>query len=70
MPEDFRVDDLVYKPKGYRFPGVVRSVFTTFAGATRYVVEMNNEREQPTGMLHIFSASQLALQTEEIHACL
>jgi len=45
----------VIKPKGYPFPGEVRSVFTNKAGDVRYVVES----ELAPGMLHIFSGNQI-----------
>lgn len=54
----FAVGNLVYKPKGYPFPGEVRSVFTTKDGQVRYVVESL----LLTGMLHIFNGEQLKLQ--------
>jgi hypothetical protein len=50
----FKVGDAVYKPKGYKFPGEVRSVFTTKEGNVRYVVEMKDY-----GLLHIFNEGQL-----------
>lgn len=49
------VGDHVEKPRGYKFPGVVRSVFTTAAGYVRVVVEMNGD----SGLLHIFSLDQV-----------
>ena len=39
MTTTFQVGDEVSKATGYQFPGIVRSVFTTGAGETRYVVE-------------------------------
>ena len=39
MPDQFQIGDEVSKAIGYQFPGIVRSVFTTGAGETRYVVE-------------------------------
>ena len=57
MEEKFKIGDKVYKPKGYKFPGTVVSVFRTTAGEIRLVVEMEGY-----GMLHIFSESQLELQ--------
>ena len=42
----FKVGDKVYKPKGYKFPGIVVSVFAELID---------------NGMLHIFSESQLEL---------
>lgn len=52
----FKVGDEIYKPKGYKFPGVVVSVFETTNGDIRIVAEMKDN-----GMLHIFSESQLEL---------
>lgn len=52
----FKVGDKIYKPKGYKFPGIVVSVFQTTSGETRIVAELENN-----GMLHIFSESQLEL---------
>jgi len=51
----FCVGTKVVKPKGYPFPGEVRSVFTNRAGETRYVVES----ESAPGMLHIFAPTQI-----------
>jgi hypothetical protein len=52
----FKIGDEVYKPKGYKFPGIVVSVFQTTSGETRIVAELKDN-----GMLHIFSESQLEL---------
>jgi hypothetical protein len=52
----FKVGDKVYKPKGYKFPGVVVSVFYTTKDEIRIVAEMIDN-----GMLHIFNESQLEL---------
>jgi hypothetical protein len=57
MPDTFGVGDLVRKRAGYEYPGVVVSVFTTRAGAVRYVVEADHPAF--VGMLHIFSEEQL-----------
>lgn len=46
----------VVKPKGYPFPGQIRAVFTTSAGATRVVVESSTL----PGLLHIYDPNQLA----------
>jgi hypothetical protein len=51
----FKVGDRAYKPKGYKFPCTVVSVFQTTEGETRLVGEMEGN-----GMLHIFNESQLA----------
>ncbi len=53
----FKVGDKVYKPKGYKFPGIVVSVFLTTSGEKRIVAELEDN-----GMLHIFAESQLELQ--------
>jgi hypothetical protein len=52
-----KVGDLVKKRTGYAYPGVIVSVFTTQAGAVRYVVEADHP--EFAGMLHIFNADQL-----------
>lgn len=52
----FKIGDKVYKPKGYKFPGIVVSVFQTTTGETRIVAELIDN-----GMLHIFIESQLEL---------
>ena len=36
----FKVGDKVYKPKGYKFPGIVVAVFQTTSGETRIVAEL------------------------------
>lgn len=53
----FKVGDRVYKPKGYKFPSVVVSVFKNTNGDTRIVAEMEDN-----GMLHIFNENQLELK--------
>ncbi len=53
----FKVGDKVYKPKGYKFPGIVVAIFKTTSGETRIVAEMRDN-----GMLHIFNESQLELE--------
>ena len=59
----FKVGDKVYKPKGYKFPSTVVSVFKTTNGDVRIVAEMDDN-----GMLHIFNESQLELvNTEKTH---
>jgi hypothetical protein len=57
MGSKFKIGDKVYKPKGYKFPGIVVSVFTNTSGEIRIVAEMEDN-----GMLHIFSESQLELR--------
>ncbi len=56
----FNIGDEVYKPKGYKFPGIVVSVFKTTTGEKRVVAELKDN-----GMLHIFSESQLELVISE-----
>lgn len=56
----FNVGDAVRKRAGYAYPGVIVSVFTTRAGAVRYVVEADHPAF--TGMLHIFNGDQLELR--------
>ena len=58
--DKFKLGDRVYKPKGYKFPGTVVSIFQTTKGETRIVAEMEDN-----GMLHIFNESQLELQEKE-----
>ncbi len=60
--ETFKVGDLVRKVKGYAFDGVVVSVFNNTNGDTRLVVEMVSTDGNGSGMLHIFSPSQLELR--------
>lgn len=50
----FKVGDKAYKPKGYKFPCTIVSVFTTVEGKIRVVAEMDEY-----GMLHIFNEEQL-----------
>lgn len=54
----FKIGDKVYKNKGYKFEGVVVSVFTTLAGLVRIVVDNGD------GMLHIFNEDQMDLQEQ------
>ena len=53
----FRVGDRVEKASGYKWPGVVVSVFRTRAGHERIVVECTVP--EVAGALHIYSPSQL-----------
>ena len=58
MPDTkFKVGDCVQKLKGYRWPGVVVSVFETLAGETRVVVECTVPAV--SGALHIYSPEQI-----------
>ena len=52
--EKFKVGDKAFKPKGYKFPCTVVSIFTTTTGDVRIVGEMDDN-----GMLHIFNENQL-----------
>lgn len=58
LPDCHAVGSRVVKVEGYPFPGEVRAVFVTKAGAVRYVVEATGT--DYAGMLHIFSPRQLA----------
>jgi hypothetical protein len=53
----FKIGDKAYKPKGYKFPCTIVSIFRTTDGKVRIVGEMENN-----GMLHIFNEEQLELQ--------
>ncbi len=59
----FVVGDRVQKVKGYRWPGVVVSVFKTLSGARRVVVECTVE--EVAGALHIYNEDQLELEVRE-----
>ncbi len=50
----FKIGDKAYKPKGYKFPCTVVSIFKTTSGEIRIVGEMDDN-----GMLHIFNENQL-----------
>jgi hypothetical protein len=50
----FNVGDKAYKPKGYKFPCTIVSIFKTTSGDVRIVGEMDDN-----GMLHIFNENQL-----------
>lgn len=50
----FKVGDKAFKPKGYKFPCTIVSVFETVAGNVRVVAEMDDY-----GLLHIFNEDQL-----------
>lgn len=61
MSTKFKIGDRVYKPKGYKFPGIVVSVFETTSHEIRIVAEMEDN-----GMLHIFNENQLEHAVEKI----
>lgn len=50
----FNIGDKAFKPKGYKFPCTIVSVFETVAGNVRVVAEMDEY-----GLLHIFNEDQL-----------
>lgn len=50
----FKIGDKAYKPKGYKFPCTIVSIFETTGGEIRMVGEMDGN-----GMLHIFNENQL-----------
>ena len=56
----FKVGDAVQKVSGYRWPGVVVSVFKTLKGDTRVVVECTVP--DVAGALHIYNEGQLELK--------
>ncbi len=56
----FKVGDKAWKPKGYKFPCTIVSVFETTNGSIRIVAEMDDN-----GMLHIFNQDQLEHYTNE-----
>lgn len=60
----FKIGDKAYKPKGYKFPCTIVSVFTTTEGKVRIVGEMDDN-----GMLHIFNEDQLEHSNEQSTIC-
>ena len=56
----FKVGDKAYKPKGYKFPCTIVSIFETLAGEVRIVGEMDDNM-----MLHIFNENQLEQRKEK-----
>ena len=61
MMNKFKVGDKVHKPNGYKFDGIVVSVFQNSKGETRIVAELDYN-----GMLHIFSEKQLELRVDNV----
>ena len=61
MPRKYKFDmgDGVFKVKGYPFLGVIVMRGKTLYGNVRYVVEMISDDGNSTGLLHIFSETQL-----------
>lgn len=56
MSDRFTEGDKVFKPKGYKFPGTVVTVFKKLDGQIRLVVEDDR------GSLHIFNEDQVELR--------
>ena len=56
---EFKVGDRVEKVSGYKWPGVVVSVFVTLAGERRVVVECTVP--EIAGALHIYNEKQLMI---------
>lgn len=52
-----KVGDKVIKVDGYKWPGVVVSVFTTLKGKVRYVSECTSPDVE--GALHIYNRNQI-----------
>ena len=59
MQTQFKVGDRVEKVTGYKWPGVVVSVFDTLSGERRVVVECTVA--EIAGALHIYNEKQLML---------
>jgi hypothetical protein len=57
MEAQFKVGDKVEKTSGYKWPGVVVSVFDTLSGERRVVVECTVA--EIAGALHIYNENQL-----------
>lgn len=55
----FKVGDKVEKVSGYKWPGVVVSVFDTLAGERRVVVECTVPEVK--GALHIYNENQIKI---------
>ncbi|MGJ4945031.1 hypothetical protein ACQR1W_31010 [Bradyrhizobium sp. HKCCYLS1011] len=54
-----KIGDKVEKTKGYRWPGVIVSDFTTLKGERRLIVECTVT--EVAGALHIYNPEQLRL---------
>lgn len=59
----FALGDRVKKVRGYKWPGIVVSVFRNLAEEERYVVECTVP--EVDGALHIYNAEQLELDYVE-----
>jgi len=57
MTHKFEIGDKAFKPKGYKFPCTIVSIFETTKGKVRIVAEMEDN-----GMLHVFNEDQLEKQ--------
>tara|TARA_R100000541_G_scaffold10550_1_gene18401 strand:+ start:176 stop:361 length:186 start_codon:yes stop_codon:yes gene_type:complete len=57
MTYKFEVGDKAFKPKGYKFPCTIVSIFKTTKGKVRIVAEMDDN-----GMLHVYNEGQLEKQ--------
>ena len=57
MEYKFEVGDKAYKPKGYKFPCTIVSIFKNTKGQVRIVAEMEDN-----GMLHVYNEDQLEKQ--------
>ena len=52
-----KLGDRVERVEGYKWPGIVRAIFTTTAGEERIVVECTSDAVR--GALHIYNPAQL-----------
>ena len=52
-----KLGDRVEKVEGYKWPGIVRAIFTTTAGKERIVVECTSDAVR--GALHIYNPAQI-----------
>jgi len=59
MDTRLKVSDKVEKVSGYKWPGIVISVFDTLAGERRVVVECTTP--EVAGALHIYNEKQLMI---------
>ena len=59
MDTKLKVGDKVEKVSGYKWPGIVVSVFDTLAGERRVVVECTTI--EVAGALHIYNEKQLMI---------
>jgi hypothetical protein len=59
MDTQLKVGDKVEKVSGYKWPGIVISVFDTLAGERRVVVECTTP--EVAGALHIYNEKQLMI---------